>query len=187
MTDSLNLHGSLRYTDEDKDIDYLICSDYRWGSQFPWVMSKVLRHPSRRTGPGILVWIGVSRTTCSCTPGFPEALSLAASSPHLPTGEPIDQLTPYAEEINDSFEIGVKSNPTDALQVNAAAFFYDYQDAQGRHHGRISWLPQRCYLATIGTVGDAEHYGAGSGPAVGTSQPCPVLSSVWPRPGLTRS
>ena len=42
-----------------------------------------------------------------------------------------DQLTPYAEEINDSYEIGIKSNPTDDLQINAAAFFYDYQDAQG--------------------------------------------------------
>ena len=30
LTDSLNLHGSLRYTDEDKDIDYLSTVIIEW-------------------------------------------------------------------------------------------------------------------------------------------------------------
>ena len=66
-----------------------------------------------------------------------------------------DQLIPYAEEINDSFEIGVKSNPTNDLQINVAAFFYGYQDAQGM----ITVESLNTPTGILTTVGNAEHYG----------------------------
>jgi len=41
------------------------------------------------------------------------------------------QLVPYGEEELDAFEIGVKTTLLDgAMQLNAAAFWYDYQDKQ---------------------------------------------------------
>ena len=45
LTDRLNLHGSLRYTDEDKDIDYPLSHGRRSGvHRCPSVRSRVLRH-----------------------------------------------------------------------------------------------------------------------------------------------
>ncbi len=37
---------------------------------------------------------------------------------------------PVGAEFLDAFELGLKSNPSEALQVNIAAFYYDWQDAQ---------------------------------------------------------
>ena len=156
LTERLNLHGSLRYTDEDKDIDYLstliidgfevplgdvegfeTSLDENWSGHIglDWSVT-----------PHVLLYARFSRGVKSG--GFFAAFT-----------DNNDQLTPYAEEVNDSFEIGVKSNPTEELQINAAAFFYDYQDAQGTIQVESAGSPTGT-LFTIGTVGDAEHYGA---------------------------
>ncbi|KAA1192611.1 TonB-dependent receptor [Pseudohalioglobus sediminis] len=155
LTERLNLHGSLRYTDEDKDIDYLstliiggspvplgdvegfeTSLDENWSGHIGLDWS-VTDH--------VLLYARFSRGVKSG--GFFAAFT-----------DNNDQLTPYAEEVNDSFEIGVKSNPTEELQINAAAFFYDYQDAQGGIQVESDGSPSGT-LSTIGTVGDAEHYG----------------------------
>ena len=65
----------------------------------------------------------------------------------------------YKEEVNDAYEVGVKSNPSDELQVNAAVYFYDYQDTQGKISAPSAAAPSG-YLTALGTLGDAEHTGA---------------------------
>lgn len=156
ISDSLNLNGSLRYTDEDKTIDhtslqaeggplFVIGSvegfetslDENWSGHIglDW-----------RVSDNALVYAKFSR-------GFKSGGYFAAWT------EDNDTLTPYAEEINDAYEIGLKSNPTKDVQVNASVFYYDYQDAQGvvtvESETSVSGT-----LNTVGTVGDAEHYGA---------------------------
>lgn len=37
---------------------------------------------------------------------------------------------PVGPEFLDAFEVGLKSNPNENLQINMAAFYYDWQDAQ---------------------------------------------------------
>jgi outer membrane receptor protein involved in Fe transport len=44
------------------------------------------------------------------------------------------------------------------LQINAALFFYDYQDAQGKISTPSAASPSG-YLTALGTLGDAEHTG----------------------------
>jgi iron complex outermembrane recepter protein len=156
LTDSLNLHASLRYTDEDKDIDYLstLIID---GMEVPTGIVTGFETSLDENWSGhigldwsvtdnVLLYARFSRGVKSG--GFFAAF----------TAENSDQLTPYAEEVNDSFEIGIKSNPTEELQINAAAFFYDYQDAQGTINTESINSPSGTVF-TIGTVGDAEHYG----------------------------
>jgi iron complex outermembrane receptor protein len=155
LTDSLNLHGSLRYTDEDKDIDYL-STVIIGGSPVPIGDVEGFETSLEENWSGhigldwsftdhVLLYARFSRGVKSG--GFFAAFT-----------DNNDQLTHYDEEINDSFEIGVKSNPTETLQINAAAFFYDYQDAQGTIQVESAGSPTGT-LFTIGTVGDAEHYG----------------------------
>ncbi len=157
LTDNLNLHGSLRYTDEDKEIDYLstviiggtpvptgIVSGFETSLEENWSGHIGL---DWTLSDDVLLYARFSR-------GFKSGGFFAAF-----TSENSDQLTPYAEEVNDSFEIGVKSNPTEELQINAAVFFYDYQDAQGTVQVESVNSPSGT-IFTIGTVGDAEHYGA---------------------------
>ena len=128
LTDRLNLHGSLRYTDEDKDIDYLSTVVVQ-GFTVPLGEVEGFETSLEENWSGHigLDW-SVSDNTllyARFSRGFKSGGFFAAFTDNN------DQLTPYAEEINDSYEIGIKSNPTNDLQINAAAFFYDYQDAQG--------------------------------------------------------
>jgi len=155
LTDSLNLHGSLRYTDEDKDIDYL--STVIIGG-VPVALGDVEGFETSLDEN----WSGHIGLDWSFTD---HVLLYARFSRGVKSGgffaaftDNNDQLTPYDEEINDAFEIGVKSNPTETLQINAAAFFYDYQDAQGTIQVESASSPGGT-ISTIGTVGDAEHYG----------------------------
>ena len=156
LTDRLNLHGSLRYTDEDKDIDYLSTVVIQ-GFAVPLGDVEGFETSLEENWSGHigLDW-NISDNTmlyARFSRGFKSGGFFAAFTDNN------DQLTPYAEEINDSYEIGIKSNPTDDLQINAAAFFYDYQDAQGTINVPSDGSPTGT-LMTIGTVGDAEHYGA---------------------------
>jgi iron complex outermembrane recepter protein len=155
LTERLNLHGSLRYTDEDKDIDYL-STLIIGGAEVPLGDVEGFETSLDEN------WSGHIGLDWSVTD---HVLLYARFSRGIKSGgffaaftDNNDQLTPYAEEINDSYEIGVKSNPTEDLQINAAAFFYDYQDAQGGIMVESDGSPTGV-LSTIGTVGDAEHYG----------------------------
>ena len=156
LTDSLNLHGSLRYTDEDKDIDYL-STVFIGGFAVPLgdVEGFETSLDENWSGHIGLDW-NISDDTllyARFSRGFKSGGFFAAFTDNN------DQLTPYAEEVNDSFEIGIKSNPAEDLQINAAAFLYDYQDAQGGILVESDGSPSGT-LSTIGTVGDAEHFGA---------------------------
>ena len=70
----------------------------------------------------------------------------------------IDEVLPYPEETNDAFEIGVKSQLWDQLQVNAALYHYQYSDAQGLVDVENTLDPTSS-LTILQTLGDAEHTG----------------------------
>ena len=155
ISETLNINGSLRYTDEDKEIDYVALMAeggpmYTLGNVVGFQTSLESNWSGHlgldwRVNDNTLVYAKFAR-------GFKTGGFYAGWT------ENNDSLTPYKEEVNESFEIGVKSNPSDELQVNAALFFYDYKDAQGK----IS-IPSEAaisgYLTGLGTVGDAEHTG----------------------------
>ena len=155
ISDTLNINGSVRYTDEEKEIDYVALLamggpleplgnvvGFKTSLESNWSGHLGL---DWRVNENTLVYAKFSR-------GFKTGGFYAGWT------ENNDSLTPYKEEVNEAFEIGVKSNPSDELQVNAALFFYDYKDAQGKiaipSDAAISG-----YLTGLGTVGDAEHTG----------------------------
>jgi iron complex outermembrane receptor protein len=158
ISDSLNINGSLRYTDEDKEIDYVtnmgVGSNITAIGSVEGLTSSLDSNWSGHLGidwrvtDNTLVYAKYSR-------GFKSGGFFAAWT------DDVDTLIPYKEEVNDAFEVGVKSNPSDELQVNASVYFYDYQDTQGKRS-----LPadvavnQSGTLSGLGTLGDAEHTGA---------------------------
>ena len=157
ISDSLNVNGSLRYTDEDKGIDHLTQRLYVGDTDmtvtgFVEGFQTSLKENwsghiglDWRVADNALLYAKFSR-------GFKSGGYFAAFTNDYNT------LNPYVEEVNDAYEIGLKSNPSEELQVNASAFYYDYQDAQGtvtvESNSGVSDV-----LTTVSTVGDAEHYG----------------------------
>ncbi|MGI9284853.1 MAG: TonB-dependent receptor [Pseudomonadales bacterium] len=56
----------------------------------------------------------------------------AGGIPGVPPTDGIDQLAPYDSETVIAYEVGFKTTwPDQALRVNGALFYYDYQDMQG--------------------------------------------------------
>ena len=157
LSDSLNINGSLRYTDEDKTIDH--ASFRRFAGSDDFVVSGAVEGFETSLEENWSGHIGLDWSVSD------NALLYAKFSRGFKSGgyfaaftDDVDTLTPYAEEVNDAFEIGLKSNPTEDLQVNVAAFYYDYQDAQGAATVE-SDTGFSDVLTTVTTVGDAEHYG----------------------------
>lgn len=157
ISDSLNINGSLRYTDEDKMIDHASsrlffgADDFVVTNSVEGFQTSLEENWSGHIG---LDWRVTENTLlyAKFSRGFKSGGYFAAFTSDN------DTLTPYPEEVNDAYEIGLKSNPTEELQVNASVFYYDYQDAQGvvtvEANSVISDV-----LTTLNTVGDAEHYG----------------------------
>jgi iron complex outermembrane receptor protein len=155
ISNNLNLNGSVRYTDEDKEIDYVSLLA-EGGPLYP--MGDVQGFKTNldsnwsghlgldwRVNDDMLVYAKMSR-------GFKTGGFFAGWTDNN------DTLTPYKEEVNDAYEIGIKSNPSDELQLNAALFFYDYQDTQGKI-STPSAAAVSGFLTALGTLGDAEHTG----------------------------
>lgn len=156
ISDTVNINGSLRFTEEDKDIDYVSLWDFTFAPNFPIIPPLTLETSLDTPWAGhigvdwkpadnLLLYAKYSRGIKSG--GF---FGAAASDPN--------DVLPYDQETNDSFEVGLKSNPTPDFQFNAAAYFYDYKDAQA--FGQTpSNLGNRAVTDILTNVGDAEHYG----------------------------
>jgi len=158
ISDSLNINGSLRYTDEDKELDYVtnigVGPDIMAIGNVEGLTAALDSNWSGHLG---LDWRVTDNTLvyAKFSRGFKSGGFFAAWTDNT------DTLIPYKEEVNNAYEVGLKSNPSDELQVNASVYFYDYQDTQGKRS-----LPsdvavnQSGTLSGLGTLGDAEHTGA---------------------------
>lgn len=155
ISNNLNINGSVRYTDEDKEIDY-VALVAEGGPLFPMgdVQGFKTSLDSNWSGHLGLDWRVNDDTLvyAKFSRGFKTGGFFAGWTDNN------DSLTPYKEEVNDAYEIGIKSNPSDELQLNAALFFYDYQDAQGKI-STPSNAAVNGFLTALGTLGDAEHTG----------------------------
>ncbi|MEM6582558.1 MAG: TonB-dependent receptor [Pseudomonadota bacterium] len=70
-----------------------------------------------------------------------------------------DELRPYSEEKVTSYEIGFKSAwLSGSMQLNGAAYFYDYEDVQG--FTQFVNETTGTVVTQLGNLGDAEHKGA---------------------------
>jgi len=154
LSDTLNLNASLRYTDEDKSIDYASFAEATGFGEFPLIAPVQFETELDSNWSG---HIGLDWKVAE------NALLYAKYSRAIKSGgffgaatDNGDDVSPYEQETNDAFEIGLKSNPTDELQVNLAAYYYDYQDVQG-----LGGTPGATGAITqqLTNLGDAEHIG----------------------------
>ncbi|MEO1043369.1 MAG: TonB-dependent receptor [Pseudomonadota bacterium] len=156
LTDTININGSLRYTDEDKDIDYSLLGEATGFGSFPLLDPDGVQFSQELDAN----WSGHAGIDWRVADW---ALAYAKYSRGFKSGGFFggfvgsgEELSPYEEETNDAFEIGLKSNPTDDLQVNVSGYFYSYNDVQG-----FAFIPSEL-LGTVTrliNLGDAEHFG----------------------------
>ncbi len=163
IADDVSIGGSLRYTDENKDlIDYthLDLNPFEFvpvGGEFYYVQDV---NKDYELDENLSGHIGIDWTVTDdvlvygkITRGFKSGGfygGFAFSEP---------ELDPYREEIVWSYEVGLKSELFDrTLRLNAAAYFYDYQDVQG--FTQTISQETGTALTKLGNMGDAEHTGA---------------------------
>ena len=165
VNDSVQVHGSLRYTDEEKtlrdgfttlnvepgdpgktlgvplavfieDVDKDYELDEQWAGHvgIDWT-----------PGDNTLVYGRVTRGFKSG--GFFGGFALSD-----------EELDPYLEETVWAYEVGIKTDLAErTLRVNAAAFYYDYQDVTG-FTSVFSAVTQTA-LTKLDNIGDATHKG----------------------------
>ena len=160
VTDRLSLVGGLRYTDEEKDFDYFGFDHDPFGTtQMPafGVVPVPEYHDSISnddvTGEfGIeydiadetMVYANVSKGFKSG--GYKGAISFSET-----------ELEPFEPETLYAYELGVKSTLADGtLRVNAAGYFYDWQDFQAFVNEIRAGVP----VLVLTNGGDAEVLGA---------------------------
>ena len=156
ISDSVNINGSLRYTDEDKELDYTTFIGAEGTlTLLGSVEGLTLSLDSNWSGHLGIDWRVNDNTLgyAKYSRGFKSGGFFAAWT------DDTSAIPIYKEEVNDAFEVGLKSNPSDELQVNAAVYFYDYKDTQGKISAPSAAAPSG-YLTSLGTLGDAEHTGA---------------------------
>lgn len=172
VSETVNINGSIRYTSEEKDIAYLSVFDF-FGFPAQLIPFSTLFDPMTGAIPidGNVLnlsteldtpWaghIGVDWKPAS------NVLLYAKYSRGIKSGgffgaaaSDAAEVQPYGQETNDSFEVGLKSNPTEDFQFNATAFFYDYQDAQAFGQTPSQTNPD-ALTDVLTNVGDAEHTG----------------------------
>lgn len=155
LNDALKIHGSLRYTDETKDLrdastydvfgDFFYFQDVEKSYDLDENLSGHLG-VDYTLSDDVMLYGRVTRGLKSG--GFFGGFSLSES-----------ELEPYAEEDVFAYEIGLKSQWLEStLQVNATAYFYDYQDVQGFTQELSETTGT--VVTKLGNLGDAEHKGA---------------------------
>ncbi len=156
ITNTINLNGSLRYTEEDKD---LLGYTHLLGPRdtgFPALLDenrslKLGTHLSGHIGidwkpdPDTLIYGKITRGFKSG--GFFGGFALNPA-----------ELDPYREETVWSYEAGFKTEPVKGLKVNGAVYYYDYRDVQGFIGYFDDLLGQT--LTKLGNIGNARHVGA---------------------------
>jgi iron complex outermembrane receptor protein len=159
LTEAWKVHGSLRYSDEDKKFR----DGYSTLNIEPGVPLQYFVQDANQDWELDEQWsghVGVDWTPTD------NAMVYAKYTRGFKSGgffggfflsEP--ETAPYDEEIVDSFELGFKSDWADStLRVNGAVYYYDYSDVQG-FTSVFSEVTQTA-LTKLDNLGDAEHKGA---------------------------
>ena len=169
LSDKLSLNGSLRYTNEKRDlIDYT----HFFGppaTGFPLILDldKSYKLGANWSGHIGFDWKPNDDTLVygKITRGYKSGGFFGGFA--LDPGE----IDPYKEETVWSYELGFKSQPARGLTLNGAAYYYDYSDVQGYITIIDPLLGQT--VTKLNNIGDARHLGA-------------ELDLAWrPAPGLT--
>lgn len=148
------INFSLRYTDEEKE--------YRNGRLYvPGVVPFVIFNNLSRdyeldnnvSGNIGLEWMPEESLLiyASIADGFKSG-GFYGGFPSLP-----EELDPYKEETMTAYEIGFKKDFSTSLRLNAAAFYYDYDDVQG-FISRLSAITNTT-INVLSNQGSAEHSG----------------------------
>lgn len=155
IDDAWKVHGSLRYTEEDKDLNHYNSKDLSTG-----VPGLVDVNESTDLDKPWSGHIGVDWTPTD------EALVYARITRGFKSGGffggfalSAEEVEPYKQETVDAYEIGFKTTWVDnTLLLNGAVYYYDYQDVQG-YAGRFN-EETGTVLTKLANIGDAEHKGA---------------------------
>ncbi len=152
LSDQLSVEGALRYTDESKNLrdaslvfnNVLVLfadENYDLDLEANWSGYVGLNwHPT----DDVLTYAKMTRGYKSG--GYNGGFTFEAAG-----------LIPYIEETIWAYEIGIKSDLADnTIRFNAAAFYYDYQDAQGFRNYEVT--PGNT-IGKLANIGDAEHLG----------------------------
>lgn len=151
---TLNINGSIRYTDENKKIDYSSIGEASGLGRFPLLSNIHLDTDLDKNVSGHLglnwnysknVFLYAKYARGFKSGGFSGAF----------TDNPVN-LSPYQPGTNDSFELGLKFNHSENIQLNLAAFYYDYKNVQG-----FASIENAIFgnITQLTNLGDAEHFG----------------------------
>lgn len=154
VSDTVRVHGSLRYTDETKEISQ--------ASLFIPALNFFLFQNASRSLTLKDNWTGDFGVDykpsedlllyAKVTKGYKSGGFFGGVATD-PSG-----LDPYTEETIWAYEAGVKAEYKGGFRVNTAAFYYDYRDRQG-YLNRLN--PLTGFTAvTLGNIGDVGLYGA---------------------------
>ena len=155
LDEAWTVHGSLRYTDEQKDLEDAFNYDVLGDFFYIQGVNKSVELEDNWSGHVGVDWtltddamIYTRVTQGFKSGGFFGGFSFAS-----------EDLDPYEEEAVLSYELGFKSSWMDnSLQLNGAAFYYDYQDVQG--FTQVLNATTNTIVTKLGNLGDAEHTGA---------------------------
>jgi len=155
LADSWKLHASLRYTDEEKELEDAFVYDKFGGFFYLQDVNKSLELDDHWSGHVGVDWAVTEDAMIylRVTQGFKSGGFFGGFA----FSE--EELEPYQEETVLSYEAGFKSTWLDnTLQLNGAVYFYDYQDVQG--FTQVFSETSNTVVTKLGNLGDAEHTGA---------------------------
>ena len=153
-SDTVSLHGSLRYTSEDKGLEDAFFEDIPGAFFYIQGVDKTVELEDSWSGHIGIDWRVADDALLygRVIQGFKSGGffgGFAFSS---------EELDPYKEETVLSYEVGMKSTWVDGrLRLNSAAYFYDYQDVQG--FTQVFSPILNTVITKLGNLGDAEHTG----------------------------
>jgi iron complex outermembrane receptor protein len=162
VSEAVKVHGSLRYTDEDKSYrDGFATLNVTPGVPFDFVLpccqSQDYQLDENWSGDAGVDWTPTENAMlyAKITRGFKSGGFFGGFA----LSEP--ETFPYVEETVWAYEIGAKTEWLDStLRLNGAVFYYDYSDVQGftQVAGEVNGEP--LILTKLDNIGDAEHVGA---------------------------
>jgi iron complex outermembrane receptor protein len=155
LSENWRLNGSLRYTDEQKDMNDAFFEDIANGFFYFQGVNKSVDLKEHWSGHIGVDWMPTddSMIYARITQGFKSG-GFFGGFAFTP-----EELDPYQEEIVVSYEIGFKSTWLDqTLRLNGAAYYYDYQDVQG--YTQVLNEVTQTVVTKLDNLGDATHKGA---------------------------
>lgn len=154
VTDDVRVQGSLRYTDEDKEMNAAYALIPSIGFYLFQDVSQTLKLHTHWVGDAGIDYHPMENAMlyAKATRGYKSGGFFGGIS-----ADP-GQLAPYKEESIWSYEIGAKTTWMDQLVANVAAFYYDYSDRQG-YLNQINPITNMTAVL-LGNVGDVAMKGA---------------------------